>query len=84
MESSYRRDIVSVSKYDAILRAEVALTGAEKKDQACAPFPERDLSTATGKPRSVQVRAKAVTSARHCASSKSTATNQHVSSRSSG
>jgi len=71
---SQRRDIASVRRYDAICRAAAAGTRSAKKNHACAPFPDRDRSTATGNPAARDVSAKAETS--HCqpAPSKSTAT----------
>src|SRR2546427_332402 len=56
----------------------VAGTGDEKKNQAWAPLPERDLSTAAGRPTRRQVSAKAFTSSVQELSSKSTARNQSL------
>jgi len=61
-----------------------AETGAVKKHHACAPFPERERSIATGILKDWLVSANAVTSSFHEFLSKSTARNQQVSSSSSG
>jgi len=47
---SDRRDIASVSTYEASCRAALAGTTTAKKNHACAPFPDRDRSIATGNP----------------------------------
>jgi hypothetical protein len=66
------------------LRAAHAATGAEKKNQTCAPFPDRERSTTSGRSSRRQVAAKARTSSVHVALSKSTARNQQVPSGSIG
>src|SRR5579864_4759856 len=58
----------------------LAGTGAEKKNQTWAPLPERDLSTAAGRPTPRHVSTNALTSSVHVPASKSTARNQQVSS----
>jgi hypothetical protein len=65
-------------------RATDAETGSAKKNQACAPFPDRDRSTAIGTPDERHVSANAATSSLHESPSKSAARNQHVSSSRSG
>ena len=65
-------------------RASRAGTRSAKKIQACAPSPEREISSATGTPNSSQDWAKARASARQSASSKSTARKWQVSSSSKG
>ncbi|MCC6898750.1 MAG: hypothetical protein IT377_07230 [Polyangiaceae bacterium] len=70
--------------WQPILRAIIAGTGAVKKNHTCAPFPERERSTSTGKPSLSAVSANARASSFHVLLSKSTARNQHVSSGSIG
>jgi hypothetical protein len=84
MLSWWRRLIVSVMREQPIWRAVEAATGAEKKNQTWAPLPERDRSTAAGRPCARQVSAKTATSSVHDALSKSAARNQQVSSVRSG
>ena len=84
MLSSWRADIVSVMRWHPILRAVAAGTGSEKKNHTCAPFPDRERSTSTGRSRRRAVSANARTSSFHEPLSKSTARNQHVSSGSIG
>ena len=55
MESWWRRVIVSVMRKHPSFRAATAGTGETKNNQACAPLPERDRSTATGTPRAAHV-----------------------------
>ncbi len=76
--------MVSVIRKQPSLRAATAGTGEPKKNQACAPLPERDRSMATGKPCRRQVSAKAVTSSCQVFLSKSAARNQQVSTGRSG
>jgi len=64
--------------------ATFADSGAVKKNQACAPFPDLDRSIATGVPADRQVSANAIRSSLHERLSKSTARNQQVSSTSRG
>jgi hypothetical protein len=67
-------------KKQPIFRAMLAGTGAVKKNQACAPFPECDLSTETATPDDRQVVTKAAMSSFQVDLSKSAANNQQVSS----
>jgi hypothetical protein len=76
--SWWRRDIVSVSRWQPICRATEAATGPEKKNQAWAPFPDRDRSIAGGTPILWQVATNAATSSCHDAPSKSAAEQQVV------
>jgi len=71
---------VSVINADPNRRAREAEIGSSKKIHAWAPLPERDRSMATGTSQAWQAWAKAFTSRRHSASSKSAAKNQQVSS----
>ena len=82
MPSSGRSVMVSVSRWQAICRAIDAAIGAEKKNQTCAPLPDLERSTTAGRPylRAVVVKARA--SSAQLPLSKSTATNQQVSSTS--
>ena len=80
MPSSCRLAIVSVMRWQPILRAVAAATGVAKKNQTCAPLPERERSTATGSPIRRLVCTNARTSSIHALLSKSTARNQQVSS----
>jgi hypothetical protein len=66
------------------LTRDVRRDRAAKKNQACAPFPERERSIATEIPTDRQVSAKAAASCFHEPVSKSTARNQQVSSSRSG
>ncbi len=52
MPSSCRLAIVSVMRWQPILRAVAAATGVAKKNQTCAPLPERERSTASRQPQS--------------------------------
>ena len=72
--------MVSVMMWQPILRAVAAATGVAKKNQTCAPLPERERSTATASPSRRHVCLNARTSSIHELLSKSTAKNQHVSS----
>jgi hypothetical protein len=76
--------MVSVSRKETMRRAWQAEIGSAKKNQAWAPLPERERSMATGNPTFLHVSENASTSSFHTASSKSAATNQQVSSGSSG
>src|SRR5574340_689535 len=62
MPSSWRRDIVSVIKAQPILRAREAWRGSAKKNHTCAPLPDRDRSTAAGRPACLHVATNAATS----------------------
>lgn len=64
--------------------ATFAASGAVKKNQAWAPFPDRERSIAAGTPVDRQVSVNAATSSCHEHLSKSTARNQQVSSSRSG
>src|SRR2546427_8232418 len=56
-------------------RAVAAGTGAAKKNQTCAPFPDRERSTAAGNPTVREVSTNAATSSAQDSSSKSAARN---------
>jgi hypothetical protein len=62
-------------------RAVTAGTGDAKKNQAWAPFPDRERSTWTESPATLHASRKAPVSAIQLALSKSAAMNQQVSSR---
>jgi hypothetical protein len=76
--------MASVTRWQPIFRATLAATGAEKKNQAWAPFPERERSTDTAAPTDRHASTKAATSSIQVALSKSAARNQQVSSSESG
>jgi hypothetical protein len=82
--TSGRPSMVSVRTCDPSLRASAAGIASSKKNQAWAPRPERDRSTAAGRFRRRHAWRKAAASWRQSALSKSTARKKHVSSYSSG
>jgi len=78
------RDIARVSRSVPSARPPAAGTVSEKKNQRCAPAPERERSTAGARPSSLQTSRSALTSAAHVSPSRSIASTQHVSSAKSG
>jgi len=63
--SWWRRDMVSVIRWEPMSRATLAATGTEKKNHTCAPFPGREPSTAIGRPMRLKVSMNAITSSVH-------------------
>ena len=78
------RSMAKVSTYVRTSRTNRAGCGSSKKNQRCAPFPERDLSRATGSPSSPRTSHIDELSVRQVDLSRSIAANLTVSSARSG